>query len=316
MRCSVIITHVNQPVMLKTVISQIKRYSHPEVQHDIIVVDQSPQTIFEQIKREHTVSGTTIVHAPKIDPGYAINVGILHATGEFCCTLDCDAFPINKNWLLVPINLIQKNGFAVVGHSTGLDVSYKHKGDFLELNNYYRICRTSLAKKVAEDVGFMRPHAREVASFVPKNKDYEGTNLCPANMPPSYGDVGVVANWYIDNKKLGTKLALKMTKCLGVCKEYGGTYGMILDNLVFHLSLGYAEDYMSPESMLRLGEEFLKIKKLVNNGVNGDVIDKLVAQCSRDPGQPRIMSAIDGVWKKEYVPENLNKEIEVAISNS
>jgi hypothetical protein len=164
----------------------------------------------------------------------------------------------------------------MVGHRTGLDKAYPHKGIFFELNNYFRVSKTDFAKKIADTVGFMRPDARVKSNFSPKDKEYEQFSIGEPPFDKNYGDVGVVANWYIDKNKLGTKLSLKMNKCLGTCKEYGGDYGMVIDDLVFHLVLGYADDYMSKKEQEKLGEDFLKIKELINNRASSDLIDQLV----------------------------------------
>jgi len=292
--CSIIITHINCPAMLQGVITHAKTHKHPQVKCEYLVADQSIPQVHENIKKRYANDPEIrIFRYPKVDAGYPIDRAVQEAKYEYCCTLDIDAFPIHPKWLWLPIQLIEKFGFSMVGHRTGLDMAYPHKGVFFELNNYFRVSKTSLIKHLSEQVGIMRPNARAQAGFKPKNVEYEACNLGDdKHHIGNYADTGVVANWLMDHKLMGTKLSLCMTKLLGICDEYGGAYGMVLDDLVFHLVLGYSEDYMTPQQMQKLGTNFLRVKKLVNEGPTLKVIKELVAAC-KDHSKARAMTKIE-----------------------
>ena len=276
--CSVIITHLNCPSMLDGVISHAKAYRNPEIEYELIVADQSRPDVYEMIRSKYAGDKEVrVLRYPKVDAGWPIDCAVKDAQGEYCCTLDIDAFPIHPKWLLIPIRLIKEFGVDMVGHRTGLDLAYKHKGVFFEINNYFRVCKTSLLRELSSQVGFLRHGARGQAGFIPKNTEYESCNEAPdVNNLGNWSDTGVIANWYMDRKCLGTKLSLCCNKILGMCDQYGGAYGMVLDDLVFHLVLGYADEYMTSDQMKKLGENFLNVKKLVNEGPTVEVIRTLV----------------------------------------
>lgn len=310
--CSVIITHVNCLPMLDGVLTHAKAHAHPEVKCEYLIADQSPPGVYDQVVKKHGKDpAIRVLRYPKIDAGYPIDRAVQEAKGEYCCTLDIDAFPIHDKWLWLPIKLMRKFDFAMVGHRTGLDLSYPHKGKFFELNNYFRVSKTKLLRHLSEQVGIMRPAARPQAAFVPKNTEYEAFDVGgDKHRLGNYADTGVVANWLMDHKAMGTKLSLAQNKLLGVCDEYGGAYGMVLDDLVFHLVLGYSEDYMSQEQMKKLGANFLKVKKIVNEGPTIPVIRSLVASC-KDYSSARAMTKIkDGKIDFAWSPHEVNAFIE------
>jgi len=292
--CSVIITHLNCPAMLDGVIAHAKAYRNPEIEYELLVADQSKPDVYAKIRDKYAGDKEVrVLRYPKVDAGWPIDCAVKDAKGEYCCTLDIDAFPIHPKWLLIPIRLIQEFGVSMVGHRTGLDMAYKHKGVFFEINNYFRVCKTSLLKELSEQVGFLRHNARGQAGFAPKNTEYESCNEAPdANNLGNWSDTGVIANWYMDRKRLGTKVSLCCNKILGMCDQYGGAYGMVLDDLVFHLVLGYADDYMTPDQMTRLGANFLRVKKLVNDGPTIEAIQSLV-NATKQHSVARAMTKIE-----------------------
>jgi len=310
--CSVIVTHVNCPAMLDGVVDHFKAHRHPEVKADLLVADQSNDVIYRDIVEKYKGDPEIrILRYPKIDAGYPIDRAVHEAKGEYCCTLDIDAFPVHPKWLYIPIRLIRDFGIGMVGHRTGLDMAYSHKGVFFELNNYFRVSKTAQLRELCEQVGIMRPAARERAGFKPKNLEYEACNEGhDKHNLGNYADTGVVANWYYDRKRMGSKLSLCLNKLLGVCNEYGGAYGMVLDDLVFHLVLGYSEDYMGQDQMKKLGENFLKVKKIVNEGPTIPVIKSLVDSC-KEHSNARAMTKIkDGKVEFAWPTDEINSFIE------
>lgn len=172
--CTVLIPHVDTEYYLNFCVEQVRKYKHPDIEQKIIVIDQSSHEITLLKDKSEDLR---IIKVPRIDAGYPIDVGLKEADTEYFCTLDCDAFPIHKNWLFFPISAIERYGFSFVGNNTGLDQSYKQKGNFFHINNYFRISKTSVAKEISEAVGFMRVGNRPRVNFVPKNREWGGVSV-------------------------------------------------------------------------------------------------------------------------------------------
>jgi hypothetical protein len=261
--CSILIGHVDTLNYLKFGVEQIRKYRHPEIPQEIIIVDQSPEAVFEEVRALYgTDDDIRLLRTAAVDLGYVIDVGLRHSRFDFCCTLDCDAFPIHRNWLYLPIRLLEKHNIAFVGSNTGLEKSYQQKGQFFHLNNYYRVSRTALARQLSETVGFIRPGKRNAVGFQPKDTSW-GTD---------YADVGVIAQWYADQKQLGDKLSLKITSYIGKTNKMG-VYGMVIDDLVFHMVFGGKEEVNET-----FGPAFLQLReKMLREGLAEPFIRELIA---------------------------------------
>ena len=204
-----------------------------------------------------------IVKIPRIDAGYPIDVASRIANGEYFCTLDADAFPISNLWLYLPIKLIEKNGYSFIGKESGLHHSYKDSlGEYFHLNNYYRISKTDIAKKISEEIGFIRPHNKTRVDLKYKNNLQIGC------------DNGVLAQWYSDKENMGPKLSLGMYKIIGKTPNMG-VFGMNIDDLVFHMVFGQTNEEYNMDS---LGDGYVKLnKEIQESGLTEEMVDKLVS---------------------------------------
>jgi hypothetical protein len=260
--CSIVIGHVDTLYYLKSCVEQIRKYRHSEIPQEIIIVDQSPEPVFNEVQDLYGKdSDIRLLRVAAVDLGYAIDMGLKNAQFDFFCTLDCDAFPIHRNWLYLPIQLIEKYNYSFVGSNTGLALSYKHKGQFCHLNNYYRISRTALARELSEKVGFMRPGKWRQVGFVPKDNSWgEG-----------YADVGVIAQWYSEQKKFGDKLSLGITSYVGKTTKMG-IYGMVIEDLVFHMVFSGKKEVNDT-----FGPAFLELReKMRREGLSEPFVRELI----------------------------------------
>lgn len=264
--CSIVIPHVNTLYFLKFCVEQIRKYRHPEVGQEIIICDQSSEPVFDEIRSLYGQDPQIqLVRLPKSSHGYAIDMGVKNAKHGFFCTLDSDAFPIHRNWLYLPLRLMDKYGFSSVGHDSGMAMSYRQKGEFIHLGNDFHITRTDLAIQLSETVGFMRPEEWERFGFIPKDNSWGN----------DWADSGVVAQWYSDQKKLGDKLSLKLTSYVGHVKS-GGIFGLVYEDLVFHLGYGSAEVYLQNLNEM-LGSDFwMQRENMRIAGVSEPLIRSLI----------------------------------------
>lgn len=249
---------------LKGSIREIFKHRHSEIEYEIIICDQMNEEMSNEINNLYKDNKEIkIVKIPRVDAGYPLDVAVRMANGEYFCSLDADAFPISNIWLYLPIKLIEKYGFSFVGKETGLHHSYKSQlGDYFHLNNYFRVSRTDIARKISNDVGFIRP-----------------TNKSRVNIEYSQNvnigcDNGVIAQWYSDKLKMGPKFSLGMFKIIGKTPSIG-VYGMNIDDLVFHMVFGQTnEEY----GMNSLGHNYKTLYDEINqNGLTEEMVDKLIS---------------------------------------
>jgi len=247
---------------LKGSIREIFKHKHPDIDYEIILLDQADDVLSKEISDLFgDIPEIKIVKIKRVDAGYPIDVAVRMATGDYFCTLDADAFPISNLWLYLPVKLIEEYGFSFIGKESGLHLSYKNLGDFFHLNNYYRVSRTDVAKKISEDIGFIRPTNKNKVDMVYKNVQNVSC------------DNGVMAQWYSDNQNMGPKLCLGMYKIIGKTPSMG-VYGMNIDDLVFHMVFGQTnEEY----GMNSLGDGYVGLNKSINeNGLTPEMVDKLI----------------------------------------
>jgi hypothetical protein len=254
---------------LKGCIKQIFKHKHETIDYEIIICDQTND---EMSKIIHDLFSNNpdikIIKLPRIDAGYPIDVAARMAKGEYFCTLDADAFPISDLWLYLPIRLIQEYNFSFIGKESGLHHSYSSQlGNYFHLNNYYRVSRTDIAKYISEEIGFIRPQNKSRIDF-----NYRTTY-------PIGCDNGVLAQWYSDVNKLGPKLCLMMDKIIGKTPNLG-VYGMIIDDLVFHMVFGQTNEECGINN---LGDGYANLNREINQiGLTDNMIEKLISLSKKE----------------------------------
>ena len=265
--CTILIPHVNTPYLLYGAVEQIKKYTK-NVDYEIMIADQSDQDIYEQINEKYKNDLLIkLIQLPRIDAGFPIDYAARNSDKEFLCTLDCDAFPIHKNWLYSTIETIKRFSLSFVGNDSGLShfEQYKAQGSFTQINNYFRVSKTSLAKYLSETAGFCRY----------QNRSRTGYSYKDVGWKLNHSDNGVVAQWFSDKEKLGDKFNLVINKNLGMTSEFG-IYGMCIDDLVFHMVFGYHADTIA-DPKKSLGEGFLKLEeKIKKEGLTDKNIKYLI----------------------------------------
>lgn len=249
---------------LKGSIRQIMKHKHKEIDYEIIICDQTNEEMSKEIK---TLFGNNpeikIVKIPRIDAGYPIDIAVRMAKGKYFCTLDADAFPISDLWLYLPVKLIENFNFTFIGKESGLHHSYTEQlGQYFHLNNYYRVSRTDIAKVISEEIGFIRPQNKNKVD-IKYNKNIS-----------VWCDNGVAAQWFSDTNKMGPKLCLMMDKIIGKTPNLG-VYGMVIDDLVFHMVFGQTNEECGINN---LGDGYVSLnREIYDNGLTDEIIEKLLS---------------------------------------
>lgn len=252
-------------------LNQIFKHRHEEIDYEIILCDQAEPHLSKEISDLYGDNKEIkIIKIPRIDAGYPIDIAARMAKGEYFCSLDADAFPVSNKWLWLPIKLIEKYGFSFIGKTSHLHQSYPHIGEFSHINNYYRISKTEIARKCSENIGFIRPQNKSKSglSFVDESKNYWSSPT----------DNGVMAQWYADKEKLGPKLSLSLTKVLGRLSI--GLYGMVIDDLVFHMVFGQT---IEENHSKRFSSDYINLlNRIKTEGLTDSIIEYMLNSCSRE----------------------------------
>jgi hypothetical protein len=255
---------------LKGSIRQIMKNKHDQIEYEIIICDQTSPEMSNKI---NDLFGNDpeikIIKIPRIDAGYPIDVAVRMAKGEYFCSLDADAFPISNLWLYLPIKLIEEFGFSFIGKESGLHHSYKGQlGEYFHLNNYFRVSKTDVAKRISEEVGFIRPQNKRRVDLI-YNQNHHSVSC----------DNGVIAQWYSDNQNMGPKLSLMMDKIIGKTPNLG-VYGMVIDDLVFHMVFGQTNEECG---IGNLGNDYKTLnEEIYSNGLTDEIIDKLLSLSKKE----------------------------------
>ncbi len=290
-RCTVMVPHVNAVHWLKGCLDQIDKCRHPEVQHDVIVIDQSDEADRERARAVSARLDVRFEVAERIDAGWPIDLGCRMARGDYFCSLDCDALPTSPYWLYAPIRLIDELGFLFVGTCTwGPDIF-----GFPIINNFYRVSRTDIAREVSEQVGFLRPQNHARAGYQP---NFRGWKRVPC-------DNGVVAMWYaisqMNGGRLGRIASLPITQVTGKSNKQG-VFGYSVADLVYHAVFSYGQDWIE-DMAAEIGSQWQRLNDMVmNNGA--DVAALLAMQRPLQPGeaQNRNSEFISGTFDVDGIP--------------
>lgn len=294
---TVVIPYVEEYHFLVASLREVNRRKHPQVEVEICVVDQSGTDELNAVCAEHP--NVKHIKTHRVDAGYPIDLVARQASGQYLCSLDADAFPISNKWLYLPIRLIEDFGLSFVGKQTGLHLAYKYAGNFFHLNNYYRVCKSSIARDLSERVGFCRYYNRDKTGLIYRE---------PAEtFRPSDCDNGVVAQWYSDMHRYGPKVSLAMNKILGMTLEMG-VFGMVIDDLVFHMVFGFGREWIKDMDKT-LGPDYLGWKaRIMKDGLTGAMVEEICGSLKNhhpftereywDGGNAMSLSSQDAIFQR------------------
>ena len=116
--CTIIVSHYESLSFLKACIRQIRKYKNPKIEQHIIICDQSSQYTFDLILLEYgNNDDVRIVQTKPLYSGYGLDSILRYfiIKSDYIAQIHVDAFPIHKNWLSMPIALIEKSKLAFVG---------------------------------------------------------------------------------------------------------------------------------------------------------------------------------------------------------
>ena len=313
--CSIIISHYESHPFLRACIRQIRKYADPEIKVHIFIMEQSSDSTYNGVMNEFWYDpDITITKTASLYSGYGVDYAIRHCNikSDYICQIHVDAFPIHKNWLCLPIKLIEENNLAFVGqlHCIGkpTDTIYPPNRPFFSMSPTYNVAKTNTYKEMAIEGGFTRVHNRPLAEWGMSwnNKDWDEWAKEDYNARGSDDDVP--AFLWEDTYREHDKLGLATTGIMGVGDEPG--YGRIVEDLVFHF--GFSCE--SKGVMEHMGKNYFNWTRRINENYSDELIEEMLSVARKNvpnenPNKTR--SFWNGKTKEHYLPsEGLHKRIE------
>jgi hypothetical protein len=298
MSCTIIIFHYESLAYLRACIRQIRKFKRDDIRQHIVIADQSGGDIRTTVWMEFSGSDDiTVVRMDKYGSGYSVDYIMRHLSidTKFICTIDVDTIPIHKNWLYVPIQLIEQAGVSFVGVHAELESAYVQMGTFFCMCQHFRVGYTSHYRRLAENIGFVKNDFRDKFSYV--NTEWN-----------TWSDDAVAAHWWEDQYGEHDKLTLAVTDYLGIA-PLEGRYGRYTDDLVFHFGFSYNWK-MVGSATVAMGRDFIAwMHRMDTEGLNDDMIAEMLARkIPLEAPIPRLYW--DGKRKISY---RLNDELNLLI---
>jgi hypothetical protein len=227
---TIIISHYESLPFLRNCLRQIDKYKNPEIEQTVIVADQSSPATFDKIGSE------VKYHLDPLYSGFSIDwlIRNTNITTDYICQLHVDAFPIHKNWLKLPITLLQDNPhikFVGQHHFTSRQTDTVYPpGKFFSMSPTFNVAPTAIYKEMALEAGFTRYHNRLVSGLTFKSKVWD--EWAQVDYRKRGSDDDAVAFHWEDTHREHDKLALGISG--NVDKDGESGFGRTIEDLVFH----------------------------------------------------------------------------------
>lgn len=299
MNCTIIVFHYESLAYLRAVVRQIRKFQRDDIQQRIIIADQSVDTdVIKQVYQEFAnKTDVSIVHMSPWGSGYSVDFVLRNIPiySDYICTIDVDTIPIHRNWLYVPIKLIEEANFTWVGVHAEIESAYANMGNFFCMCQHYRIGKTESYRELSVNAGFVKNDHRKNMAFM--NNQWEG-----------WSDDAVIAHWWEDQYCKHNKFTFNVTKYLGVAPTEG-RYGRYTDDLVFHMGFSYNWKMVRDRRQC-MGKDFIDLMvRMETDGLTDELIREILGGL-RPLELPIIRIAWNGENKSIYTP---NKELNALV---
>lgn len=345
--CGIIIPHWESYAFAKAAIRHIRKQENELVRQCIYLIDDnSKDGSFERLQAEFGADEDIRLWQVERQDDQIANVGSLldsaltQVNERYVCMLDADAFPISPHWLSFPIWLIERYGCSAVGCDTGLSNAYlpnrfthwqNNQGyqsafglydneNFICINNFYRVMKTSIAQVVAEKAGFAR-RGRDVKGikgfFYRIRRRYKRLRR---RLLPYFGKVidltleladadnGVIANCFMDLNRMGPKFNLPILSWVGLTPK-DGVFGQNICDLLFHFALSTRALSRCRREVTDSGVEFQRYaERILSEGFTDALLMELIRR------QELRAGGYDGSIPKSWYEKarvGMQKELEI-----
>lgn len=314
--CGIIIPHWESYSFASAAIHHIRQRANQRVQYHIYLVDDnSKDGSFNKLQDKFSKdTDITLWQVQRSDVtnanvGHLLDNALKHIEQKYVCMIDADVFPISSHWLSFPIWLLEKYNCSSVGCDTGLSNGYlpnkmyhwQNNGgyipafglydneNFVCINNFYRIMKTSLAQVVSEQVGFARhvPQSRQVFYRIYRRLESVTRKILHKSSSTNvlqYTDNGVQANYFLDINRLGSKFNLPLLSWVGFT-PHDGVFGQNIGNLLFHFALSTRALSQARREVTDAGQQFNYYAEIIQaEGFTDDLLSELLQKQELRPG--------------------------------
>ena len=296
----IVIPHWESWTFLKPCLESIKtNHSDKLFEHVYVIDDDSKDGSYEKARKfyqeDNSIEFHQVIRPNKqdADVGYLLDYGVKLVKEQYVAMIDADLLPLCNEWLTFPIWLLEKNNCSSVGLDTGLSFAYHNEPieipwalptegtqiygglydnqAFTITNNLYRVIPSSVAKVVAESIGFSRGITRSIKKHGILQRGINRTSKLLSRFLgvthfskiknprypylPENCDNGVAANQFIDINHLGPKFNIPLTSYIGLT-DNDGAFGQNICDLVFHFALSTRALSKERREVLQAGEQF------------------------------------------------------------
>lgn len=307
--CTILVSHYESVNFLHLCISQIRKYANESVSQHILIVDQSGELIHNNIVKQYWGSlDITVIKTKPLYSGFGIDYAMRFADikTEYVAQIHVDAAPIHKNWLSLPIQLIEEYNLSFVGQlhfiSDGTSSVYPPNNIFYSMSPTFNVAKTETYKEMSLEAGFTRFHYQPQSGLEFKNDDWAAWASEDYNARGSDDDT-VAFHWegkYRNTDKLG----------LAISGFIEPQYGRIIDDLVFHFGSGNEARLV----MSQMPELYQYYTKKINEDYSDELIFEMIKLAKANkPPEAEILTCNfwNGTTKKRSPPsEELKKRIE------
>lgn len=271
--CAILISHYHSYQFLRACLRTITKHSHPEIETKIIVLDQSNDEYnFKMCNDLLSEFGNrpdiTIVNTAPLYSGFGIDWAMrnMDIKTEYICQMHVDCVVINRNFLYLPIKLIEENNLSFVGQLQTINENSPIYPPipFFAMAQCYNVARTETYKEMSLEAGFTRFHNRPQSGLKFKNDDW---NIWASDDYKNKGsDDDIVAfSWesqYRSTDKLG----------LAISGYIEPSFGRIIEGVVFHF--GSCREAVGVMGVMpKLYQEYTK---KINEDYDDTLIDEMV----------------------------------------
>ncbi len=308
--CSILISHFESPNFLRQCVRQIRRYTIPEIEHKLYIIDQSgPDTYNEIVKEYESCADISIVHTLPLYSGFGIDYVIreMGINTDYICQLHCDAFPISPKYLKLCISLIEEYNLSFIGQLQCINnsdnlASIYPPSPFFAMAQCFNVARTETYRELSLQAGFTRFHNRPQSGLSFANGDWD--QWAAGDYANRGSDDDIVAFSWEDRHLQHDKIGLAIT---GFCQP---AWGRIIDDIVFHF--GSCRESIGTGGAM--GDEYANYTRKINENYSDELIGELVSLAKLNkPPETEILSR--NYWNgtdKTHSPTSdlLNQRIE------
>jgi hypothetical protein len=302
---TIIISHFESLSFLEACIRQIRKHENNLVHHEILIADQScDKTHNEIIEKYWGHSDIRVIKMKALYSGYGLDYVLRYADikTDYICQIHVDVLAIHKNWLLLPIKLIEENGFSFVGQLQFINnfASIYPPNPIFAMAQSFNVARTETYKELSLRGGFTRFHNRTLVDVPMKWESTDWEDWAAADYQNRGSDDDIVAFCWQDKHTQDSKLALRFT---GMIEKQ---YGRVIEGIVFHF--GSCLESRGVET--QMGERYVYWINKIKNGYGDNLIEKILN--SVVPIDNKYGGYVwDGKKKEHYdMPPELEKRIE------